>query len=187
MLWINPIRAPKGISPLPNTPNPPPAPPPSSSAPQVPAAGPNRTRTLWLAIGIPVGVILLAIIMVAVLSWMRLLFADDVDANATLDGTKSVSVNAPNASLNFLPGTDDQVHVTMTGTRGQLDLVNVNGHIRVQDAASDTVNAETVNGAVELDFTAAPSAVTAASTNGAITVRIPDDGSSYAVSAVSGK
>lgn len=255
LLWSS-----KGTSTLSNTPNPPPVPPPASPAPQEPTAKPNRARTLWLAIGIPVGVILLAIVAVAVLAWMRLHFTDNVDATATLDGATSVTVNAPNASLNFIPGTDDQVHVTMagtysgptptletrivdgvaqiatncsdrwlarcnltlnitlpasvditargmnghitlnnltgdirlhttngnidvTGTRGRLDLVNVNGHIRVQDAASATVSAETVNGAVELDFTAAPWDVTATSVNGAITVRVPDDGSSYAVSA----
>lgn len=243
-----------------NTPNPPTEPPTGSPAPQAPVAKPHRTRTLWLAIGIPVGVILLAIVAIAVLAWMRLLFTDNVDAKATLGSTTSVSVNAPNASLNFVPGTDDQVHVTLagtytgptptlearlvdgaahiatncsdrwlarcnlalnitlpasvditargmnghitlsgmtgdirlettngnidvTGTSSRLDLVNVNGHIRVQDAASGTATAETVNGAVEINFTDAPSDVTATSVNGAVTVHVPDDGSRYAVNA----
>ena len=222
---------------------------------------PNRTRTLWLAIGIPVTVILLlSVAVVAVLAWAGLFTSGDINANATLDGAKSVSVTAPNARVDLLSGTDDQIHVTMTGTytgppptlttsvnggaahidietsnrwltrndltltvtlpahlditvdginghitlsgltgnirletvngdidatgmSGQLDLVTVNGRINLQHSTSHSVKAGTVNGTVELGFTVAPSAVTATSVNGAITVSVPDDGARYAVSA----
>ena len=224
----------------------------------------TRARTLWLAIGIPVAVILVlaivAIVAISVVTSVRASSAGDISANATLGDAQSVAVNATNASIKFLPSADDQIHVTMTGTyngpapslnarvhdavayidiessnrwltrydlaltvtlpasldvtvegingsitlsdlagdirldtvngsieatgmSGQLDLVTVNGRIMVQDAASDTVNAETVNGTVELAFSAAPSAVNASSTNGSITVLVPEADDGYAVDA----
>ena len=58
---------------------------------------------------------------------------------------------------------------------GTLDLHTTNGAIRVDGCESDDVIAQTTNGAVDLDFTQAPSTVEARSTNGSITIRVPDD------------
>lgn len=89
------------------------------------------------------------------------------------------------ASTNGAIGVSDltgSVRVETTNGRidtrnliGRLDLHTTNGAIRVADCESDDVIARTTNGAVDLDFTQAPSSVEARSTNGSITVRVPDD------------
>ncbi|WP_111721133.1 DUF4097 family beta strand repeat-containing protein [Homoserinimonas sp. OAct 916] len=245
------------------TPNPSPAAQPGHPSPQPPAPGAvKRSTILWLAIGIPVGVILLlAIIAALIFAWFSFAPAKAVDRSATLEGAQSVSIDAPNATLNLLASTDGQVHVTMTGshtgqaptlkaevagtvaqidaecprfwffsrcdvtvtvalpaslnvaahgingritvsdlagdirlettngsieatgTSGSLGLITTNGSVRVQEATSAAVHAETINGSVELGFIAAPEDISATSTNGAITVRVPDDGTRYAVTA----
>ncbi|MGO4690672.1 DUF4097 family beta strand repeat-containing protein [Glaciibacter sp. 2TAF33] len=68
-------------------------------------------------------------------------------------------------------------------TTGRLDLHTTNGAIDVRGAESRDVRAETTNGAIEITFADAPDTVTARSTNGAITIRVPDDGEDYFVQA----
>lgn len=67
--------------------------------------------------------------------------------------------------------------------RGDLDLRTTNGGIRVEDSRSDDVTASTTNGNVDVAFTRPPQSVDARSTNGPITVRVPDDGEEYFVTA----
>ncbi len=105
-------------------------------------------------------------------------------------------------SLEITVSAPPTVHLTVTGTNGAievsdltgsvriettngridtrnligtLDLRTINGAIRAVGCESDDVIARTTNGAVDLDFTQAPSTVEAKSTNGSITVRVPDD------------
>ncbi len=66
---------------------------------------------------------------------------------------------------------------------GDLDLRTTSGGIRVENSRSAEVSAETTNGNVDLDFARAPDSVNARSTNGPITVRVPDDGEDYFVAA----
>jgi DUF4097 and DUF4098 domain-containing protein YvlB len=100
-----------------------------------------------------------------------------ISAPATVDLTV--------ASTNGAIGVSDltgSVRVETTNGRidtrnliGTLDLRTTNGAIRVAGCESDDVVAQTTNGAVDLHFTQAPSTVEARSTNGSITVRVPDD------------
>jgi Putative adhesin len=68
-------------------------------------------------------------------------------------------------------------------TAGRLDLHTTNGAIEVRGARSGDVRAETTNGGIELTFADAPDTVTARSTNGGITIRVPDDGEDYFIEA----
>jgi Putative adhesin len=68
-------------------------------------------------------------------------------------------------------------------TSGTLDLRTTNGAIDVLAAASRHVRTETTNGGIALTFAEAPDTVSARSTNGAITIRVPDDGENYFVDA----
>jgi hypothetical protein len=67
--------------------------------------------------------------------------------------------------------------------RGDLDLRTTNGVIMVENARSSDVTAATTNGSVDLYFRGAPDTVDARSTNGPITVRVPDDDAFYFVEA----
>lgn len=73
--------------------------------------------------------------------------------------------------------------VETTGTLGRVEVHTTNGAVRVRDAGSRRVVATTENGAVDVDFRDAPEAVEARSTNGSITVRMPEAGLSYRVDA----
>jgi Putative adhesin len=65
---------------------------------------------------------------------------------------------------------------------GDLDLRTSNGSIQVMDATSARVSADTTNGQVELHFADAPDEAIARSTNGSITIRVPE-GDAYFVDA----
>ncbi|GGE95506.1 DUF4097 family beta strand repeat-containing protein [Mycetocola zhadangensis] len=73
--------------------------------------------------------------------------------------------------------------VSVEQASGRLMLETTNGRIELTDVTSTDVEAETTNGAVLLAFTEAPDAVSARSTNGEISVRVPDDDESYRVDA----
>jgi hypothetical protein len=73
--------------------------------------------------------------------------------------------------------------VEVSDSAGRLDVRTTNGSITLDDSASGRVDASTTNGAVDLQFSSAPRTVTASSTNGAITILVPDDGEEYQVSA----
>jgi hypothetical protein len=70
-------------------------------------------------------------------------------------------------------GTDNGA-LSVDDVGGPLDLRTTNGEIRVTDGRSDTVQAGTTNGRIELEFSEAPTTVEAATTNGAVAVRVPD-------------
>ena len=70
-----------------------------------------------------------------------------------------------------------------TGTRDQVELRTTNGAIRVTGSESERLIATTTNGSVDLDFASAPVSVEAQSTNGGITVRVPEDEETYFVDA----
>ena len=100
-----------------------------------------------------------------------------VSAPATVD----LTVTSTNGAIGVSDLTGS-VRVETTNGRidtrnliGTLDLNTTNGAIRVAACESDDVIAQTTNGAVDLDFTQAPSTVEARSTNGSITIRVPDD------------
>jgi hypothetical protein len=73
--------------------------------------------------------------------------------------------------------------LVVTDASGDLRLVTTNGSIDVREASSLEVSARTTNGRVELGFADPPTSVEARSTNGAITIRVPDDNASYFVDA----
>ena len=63
--------------------------------------------------------------------------------------------------------------VTVRGLRGDADLRTTSGNVEMIDMMSDTATAETTAGRISLEFTRVPSRVEAASTAGAIEVRVP--------------
>ena len=66
-----------------------------------------------------------------------------------------------------------------------LDLETDNGAIEADGIDADEVSARTDNGRIRLAFDTAPSTVEALTDNGAIVIRLPDDGERYDVSATS--
>ena len=74
-------------------------------------------------------------------------------------------------------------NLSAAGTHDQVELRTTNGAIRVTASESERLSATTTNGTVDLDFSAAPESVEAQSTNGGITVRVPEDDESYFVDA----
>ncbi|WP_210481722.1 DUF4097 family beta strand repeat-containing protein [Naasia sp. SYSU D00948] len=110
-----------------------------------------------------------------------------------------LQVSVPESSELIVRGTNGQVTVTglsgavdvetrngrldVDDASGPLTLTTTNGAIRLTDGASERVTARTTNGGVELDFMEAPGVVEAETTNGGITVRVPDDGEDYFVDA----
>lgn len=101
----------------------------------------------------------------------------------------NVDVEGRNGSITATDLTGDlRLHTTngaieTTQTRGPLRLTTTNGAVRVNESRSNRVTARTTNGAVQLDFTSAPTTVEAVSTNGAVTVRVPTTGVAYYVDA----
>ncbi|MGN6742361.1 MAG: DUF4097 family beta strand repeat-containing protein [Amnibacterium sp.] len=73
--------------------------------------------------------------------------------------------------------------VSLTGLTGDVSATSTNGQVEVLAGSSATVVAGTTNGAVRLEFSSPPRSVHATSTNGAVTVRVPADGTTYAVQA----
>lgn len=77
----------------------------------------------------------------------------------------------------------DNGRVTVEGVTGAIDIETDNGAIDGDGLASPSVNARTNNGRIQLIFDAAPDMVDATTDNGAIAVRVPDDGTVYDVDA----
>jgi hypothetical protein len=104
----------------------------------------------------------------------------DLDIRVQLPGTASLDVESTNGRI-AVTGLDGAV--TLRTTNGELDLREVsgaldlrtsNGAIRVADSTSDDVSVSTTNGGIELGFSESPTTVVATSTNGGVTVRVPD-------------
>jgi hypothetical protein len=73
--------------------------------------------------------------------------------------------------------------VDVSGSAGILDLRSTNGGITLDDSTSARVEAATTNGRIDLTFDEAPRSVAATSTNGGVSIRVPDDGEEYRVEA----
>jgi hypothetical protein len=73
--------------------------------------------------------------------------------------------------------------IDVTDSAGELNLGTTNGAITVEDGGSSAVYAETTNGQIDLECDSAPRTVEAESTNGAISIRVPNDGQEYRVEA----
>ena len=112
-----------------------------------------------------------------------------VDLTVRLPATLPLNVVAQNGriSATSLIGALDlettNGAILTWGSRGDLELRTTNGAIEVRDSGSRRVTATTSNGRSELSFQGPPSFAQVRSTNGAITVRLPSDGTSYRVDA----
>jgi hypothetical protein len=73
--------------------------------------------------------------------------------------------------------------VDVESPTGKVTLNTTNGAVRVNDAESSDVSAQTTNGEIRLAFSEAPDTVVANTTNGSVTVRVPDDGENYFIDA----
>jgi Putative adhesin len=73
--------------------------------------------------------------------------------------------------------------IDASGLTGALSLHTSNGHVEATGLRSSRVEAATSNGAVRLTFDAAPTAATANTSNGAVTVVVPRDGTAYSINA----
>ena len=73
--------------------------------------------------------------------------------------------------------------VEVRNSVGTVDVRTSNGSITLEDSSSTDVETATTNGQVELDFSSAPRTVEASSTNGAISILVPDDGTAYRIDA----
>ncbi len=73
--------------------------------------------------------------------------------------------------------------ITIDAAAGPLDVGSTNGAVVGTDLSSSEVTATTTNGAIFLSFTTSPNEVVADSSNGDITVEVPDDGRPWAVDA----
>lgn len=72
--------------------------------------------------------------------------------------------------------------ITVTDSAGALSLSSDNGRVTTRGVRASTVVATTSNGRIVLDLAAAPESVVARSSNGSITVLVPDDeGVAYAI------
>lgn len=76
----------------------------------------------------------------------------------------------------------DNGKVTVRDSSGPLKLDSDNGGILAEGISGSSVKAESDNGAVRLAFTAVPTLVDTVSDNGKVTIELPGDGTSYAVS-----
>lgn len=239
---------------------PPPASPPQPAAPP-PASSPKLSRPVKILLFVILPLLFLVLLTIAILIVVTLARGEQVSETAASPAGQNVTVEVPNARLNFQPSPDDQVHVAMTGnfsgarptislasagegttlsggcstdwffshcdvtlsvmlpadlplavhgkngsvtladltgritvdtangridsrgSAGALDLRTTNGTIQVHDASGAELFATTTNGSVDLELTAPPTTLEARSTNGSITVRLPNDDTDYVVTA----
>lgn len=76
----------------------------------------------------------------------------------------------------------DNGRVAVRGLDGPIEVETDNGEIAGDGLGSSDVQVQTDNGRIELVFTTSPDAVTATTDNGAVVIRIPDDGGAHDVS-----
>jgi hypothetical protein len=103
----------------------------------------------------------------------------DLDVRVALPTSATLDVTGTNGRITVseldgdisLENTNGGLQVREVS--GTLHLRTTNGAISVADCESDDVGATTTNGAIDLDFSDAPSTVRATSTNGGVTVRVP--------------
>jgi hypothetical protein len=90
------------------------------------------------------------------------------NGKTTVDGlTSNVNLRSDNGSIEVRNST------------GALQLSSNNGTIRVVDSRSTYVHARTDNGSIRASFLSAPDVVDIESSNGGLTVEVPDTGEKY--------
>ncbi|MFD0020370.1 DUF4097 family beta strand repeat-containing protein [Streptomyces sp. NPDC058382] len=77
----------------------------------------------------------------------------------------------------------DNGKVTVRDSSGALKLGSDNGAIVAEGISGSSVTADSNNGSVRLGFTAVPTLVDTVSNNGKVTIELPGDSTTYAVSA----
>lgn len=98
----------------------------------------------------------------------------------TASGDVSVSGTTGRIKLNVISG-DTTVRAEQAVS---IDVRAVSGDVTIGGGATGA-KVETVSGEIQLDFAAAPAAVTARSTSGDVTVRVPSPADSYRISITS--
>lgn len=76
----------------------------------------------------------------------------------------------------------DNGRVTVRDLEGRIEAETDNGEISGDGLGSPDVHVRSDNGRIELEFASSPEAVTATTDNGAVVIRIPDDGDAHDVS-----
>jgi len=112
-----------------------------------------------------------------------------LDLSVSLPASVALAVTSTNGKITT-SGLTGPLRLTTTngaiqadGTRDRIELHTTNGAISVRDSSTGEAVATTTNGSVELVFRDPPRQVEARSTNGSVTVRVPDDGVAYRVQA----
>ncbi|MET0147322.1 MAG: hypothetical protein ABW328_21440 [Ilumatobacteraceae bacterium] len=80
----------------------------------------------------------------------------------------------------------DDGTVVLTSVTGPLDVSTDNGRVEGVDLGSATTTADSDNGRVTLEFSAAPTTVVATTDNGSVEVVVPADGTTYRLSLETG-
>lgn len=113
----------------------------------------------------------------------------DVNLEVAIPASLPLTVNGSNGRITAreLTGTVD-ISTTngvleTTAMSGPVSLTTTNGVILVRDSRSPELTAQTTNGGIQVDFSQPPMTMTAATTNGAVEVKVPNDATTYRVSA----
>ncbi len=113
----------------------------------------------------------------------QLVLSGDCDTERWNNCKVAFRVTVP-AEFDVTASTDNG-GVSIDGVAGDIDVDTDNGSIEGSTLASTSVVARTSNGRVRLVFDAAPTMVEADTDNGAISIRVPDDGTAFNVDAKS--
>jgi DUF4097 and DUF4098 domain-containing protein YvlB len=112
-----------------------------------------------------------------------------VTLHITVPGDVPVTVRGENGriSADGLTGDLDfstqNGRIEASGTAGTVSFQTTNGSVSVHDSTSSRVDAGTTNGSIELELATAPERAVTSTVNGGISIRVPDDGTDYAVTA----
>lgn len=111
----------------------------------------------------------------------------EVDFTVSIPADRPITVDASNGSVLVrdsaarLDVDNDNGGIELDGISGQVRARNDNGRIVGRRVTSETVDAATSNGRIELDFAEPPTTVTARTANGSIEVDVPDEDVLYRV------
>jgi Putative adhesin len=96
-------------------------------------------------------------------------------------GSLALTLVVPHGSVIDVSSADGGVH--LVGLSGRITADASDGSIRADDLTAATVTATSSDGSVHLSFASDPDAVEASSSDGSVSIAVPDDGTSYAVDA----
>jgi hypothetical protein len=113
----------------------------------------------------------------------QLVLTGDCDTDRWSNCKVAFRVTVP-AEFDVTASTDNG-GVAVDGIAGDIEIDTDNGAVEGDTLASSSVVARTSNGRVRLAFEAAPTLVDAQTDNGAISIRVPDDGEFFDVDASS--